>query len=466
VNEFDFGAEGAFFDDYGSLCQYVSGATPPDAAEASEPRPPAPSADTYGTCACNHVESVHVRIPPGRLSREGPNPGCYLCPCSEYRERTRVARAALNCTPGQPSATAPQGCDKPLAPDAKNPYANPKDAFGSMKAPTHLVPAAGIIHESLAMRDGARKYDPYNWRGRAVVASIYISAADRHIKAWFDGEDYDPESGAHNLGHARACLGIVLDATETGNLKDDRPVGFNLRGLLNRVRDRVIGVPSAGVTTEPPVTPAAQQARAEVVQVLKDLHALASSPDVAPAHVTKCGCTQAPCACGPVRNAAMPPRPALIASAIIVSTLSGEPRFFVAQRNDTVRPELDGKWEFPGGHVEAGEDPWQACVREVKEETGFDVAPKQLVMFVPVSVQAVDGLRTYCIAFYACAYRQGFLQLDRKSYRASRWVTRAELGELDLDLIPSVRELLRRSLEFNVPLLPQTACLSLQPREA
>lgn len=30
-------------------------------------------------------------------------------------------------------------------------------------------------------------------------------------------------------------------------------------------------------------------------------------------------------------------------------------------------------WNLPGGAVESGESPWKAVVREVKEETGFDV---------------------------------------------------------------------------------------------
>jgi 8-oxo-dGTP diphosphatase len=36
------------------------------------------------------------------------------------------------------------------------------------------------------------------------------------------------------------------------------------------------------------------------------------------------------------------------------------------QRGDIV-------WNFPGGGIEEGETPEEACIREVKEETGFEV---------------------------------------------------------------------------------------------
>lgn len=100
---------------------------------------------------------------------------------------------------------------------------NPKDAIGTAKPPLHLIPAGAEVPESVVMALGAAKYGPFNWRSTNVKASVYVAAARRHLAQWFDGEDDDPESGVSHVAHARACLGILLDAMATGHLVDDRP---------------------------------------------------------------------------------------------------------------------------------------------------------------------------------------------------------------------------------------------------
>lgn len=51
-----------------------------------------------------------------------------------------------------------------------------------------------------------------------------------------------------------------------------------------------------------------------------------------------------------------------------------------------------GMWLQPGGHVDAGETPWEAARREVVEETGIDVAPLgDAARFVHLSVHDVPS---------------------------------------------------------------------------
>ncbi len=44
-----------------------------------------------------------------------------------------------------------------------------------------------------------------------------------------------------------------------------------------------------------------------------------------------------------------------------------------------LKPTYKGGWTIPGGVVEIGESPWEACRRETKEECGLDVGVGRLV---------------------------------------------------------------------------------------
>lgn len=119
----------------------------------------------------------------------------------------------------------------PLPPKKDN--MNPKDVVGMKKVSFTKFPQIALLHGVHAMMDGARKYGPYNWREKAISASIYIDACIRHLNAWYDGEENAEDSGVHHLGHAMACIAILLDALETGNVIDDRPK--NGQGIYNEV---------------------------------------------------------------------------------------------------------------------------------------------------------------------------------------------------------------------------------------
>jgi len=116
---------------------------------------------------------------------------------------------------------------------------NPKDYIGSTKLPLHLWPLTATAYGSLALLDGECKYGRSNFRAVGVRASVYYDAALRHLGAWFEGEDCDPDSGVHHLGHGLACLAILVEGITAGNLVDDRNYPTQHRKLVDALTPMV-----------------------------------------------------------------------------------------------------------------------------------------------------------------------------------------------------------------------------------
>lgn len=58
---------------------------------------------------------------------------------------------------------------------------------------------------------GAEKYEPDNWKHVPDAKRRYFDAAQRHLWAWKEGEQIDPESGKHHLAHALCCLTFLYE---------------------------------------------------------------------------------------------------------------------------------------------------------------------------------------------------------------------------------------------------------------
>lgn len=113
---------------------------------------------------------------------------------------------------------------------------NPKDVLGIRKVPRSVIPVAvlwelgdpstipaPVIWElAVAMFEGALKYARHNYRAVGVRASVYYDALNRHVDAWWDGQDTDPDSDLHHVTKAIATLFILRDSMIRGNWVDDR----------------------------------------------------------------------------------------------------------------------------------------------------------------------------------------------------------------------------------------------------
>lgn len=100
---------------------------------------------------------------------------------------------------------------------------NPKDTVGIKKAPMSTVSAAVMAEVGVAMMEGALKYGRHNYRGVGVRASVYYDATLRHMFAWWEGEDVDPDSGMSHITKAIASLTVLRDAMIQDKVEDDRP---------------------------------------------------------------------------------------------------------------------------------------------------------------------------------------------------------------------------------------------------
>lgn len=100
---------------------------------------------------------------------------------------------------------------------------NPKDAVGSLKFGMSNVSAQVIAEMSVGMLEGALKYGRHNYRIKGVRASVYYDAANRHIMAYWEGEDIDPESGLPHIVKAMTSLAVLREGYIMGNVQDDRP---------------------------------------------------------------------------------------------------------------------------------------------------------------------------------------------------------------------------------------------------
>ena len=90
-----------------------------------------------------------------------------------------------------------------------------------------LIPAVFIWGLARVLTFGAMKYTrdgvngEHNWR-KGLKYSRCFDALQRHLWAWWNGEENDPESGESHLDHASCCLAFLREMSEDRKDLDDR----------------------------------------------------------------------------------------------------------------------------------------------------------------------------------------------------------------------------------------------------
>lgn len=90
-----------------------------------------------------------------------------------------------------------------------------------------LIPAEPLIGLAEQFGRGAQKYDDRNWE-RGHPWGISYAALNRHLWLWWNGEDLDPETGAHHLDAVAFHVFALREFHVKHPEMDDRP---------NRMRD-------------------------------------------------------------------------------------------------------------------------------------------------------------------------------------------------------------------------------------
>lgn len=98
---------------------------------------------------------------------------------------------------------------------------SPAIKFDSEKPKMGLISSKFLEGLGITLTYGAIKYSAHNWR-KGMATSRYYDALQRHLMAWNDGEDLDPESGLPHLYHAACCLMFLSETVETHPKMDDR----------------------------------------------------------------------------------------------------------------------------------------------------------------------------------------------------------------------------------------------------
>ena len=106
--------------------------------------------------------------------------------------------------------------------DIKSEAAGTAARYNDGKPDFSLVPMIALEECAKVFDYGRKKYSEWNWLKGQDWSHPYASLM-RHLSAWQQGEDIDPESGLPHLGHAMCNMVMLSTFAKTYPQGDNRP---------------------------------------------------------------------------------------------------------------------------------------------------------------------------------------------------------------------------------------------------
>lgn len=124
-------------------------------------------------------------------------------------------------------------------------------AKGSKDERFDLIPYEAVAEIARVYGMGAKKYDPHNWR-KGYDWGLSYAALMRHVTAFWNGEDLDPESGLPHMAHAGWHCLTLLTFMKDHEALDDRYSTLKTRQATQALdelsRQRIAGQTSVSIT--------------------------------------------------------------------------------------------------------------------------------------------------------------------------------------------------------------------------
>lgn len=122
---------------------------------------------------------------------------------------------------------------------------------------------------------------------------------------------------------------------------------------------------------------------------------------------------------------------------VVAAIIKKDNKYFVTQRG---HGKLKGKWEFPGGKIEAGETREEALKREIMEELGVDIS-------VDKHFHTIEHTYSDChiiLHCYLCTVVKGKIELLEHS--DAKWLDAEHIDQVDwlpadIDIIEKIKAL-------------------------